>query len=139
MEPQPLILLPQREILCFPLAVPVPWWESLAGRRDLLLCLCNPSGGHKTISVSEEWRDLDFFSFPFIQVHLVTPCCSHCSSTAQQQREIRLGQRRGWSVGVTPHFDVSTDGPLSEYRARPVSWATRMSVFLTSAEMVRTG
>lgn len=39
--------------------------ESLAGRRDLPLRARSPSGGHRTISVSEEWRVLDFFSFPF--------------------------------------------------------------------------
>lgn len=39
--------------------------ESLAGRRDLPLCVHHPSGGRKTISVSEEWRVLDFFSFLF--------------------------------------------------------------------------
>lgn len=29
------------------------------------MCLRSPSGGHRTISVSKEWRDLDFLSFPF--------------------------------------------------------------------------
>ena len=45
--------------------MPASRWESLAGRRDLPLCLRSPSGGHNTISVSGEWRDLDFFSSPF--------------------------------------------------------------------------
>lgn len=45
--------------------MPASRWESLAGRQDLPSCLCSPSGGHKTIYVSEDWRGLDFFSFPF--------------------------------------------------------------------------